>query len=250
VAAHLAHFLGTTNKQKPRSAFMRRISLQLLAATSLSFIGAHAVSAADLSVPYKASPVASVNWTGCYIGAEGGGGFQVDSFTGKWGVGGFGGGVLGCNYQINSFVVGVEGEGFGSGLRTRADLTVLIPGGATTTSSETTRAFYDVAVRMGYTFFDRTLIYWKLGAVWSDQNYTLTGTGGTINSSWTTPGVLIGGGFDYALTSNWTARFETDLLLFDSTDATFLTTGGFLPTHQTVNTLNLISKVGLTYKFF
>ncbi len=108
-----------------------------------------------------------------------------------------------------------------------------------------------MSVRFGFTFFDRTLLYGKIGAAWSNQNYSLASNApSTITASWTTPGVLIGAGFEYAITNNWIARYETDFVFFDGTDVTFNTTGVLLPTNQTVNTMNVISKLGVTYKFF
>jgi outer membrane immunogenic protein len=228
---------------------MKRILFASLAVATIAATGPS--SAADLSSLYKAPLPAGMNWTGCYVGVSGGGGVQADSFTGKAGVGGFFGGQLGCNYQINQFVAGVEGEGFWSDMRTRSDITVLTPGGASSLSSETTRSFSDVAIRLGYTFTDRTLLYGKLGIVWSNQSYSLVSNApATITASWTTPGVLLGGDFEYALTNNWIARLESDLLFFDSTDATFNTTGLMPPTRQTVNTMNIITKIGLSYKFW
>jgi outer membrane immunogenic protein len=217
-----------------------------------TFAAGGAASAADLAVraPYPVAPAFS--WTGFYIGAQAGGGAQFDSFTGKAGVGGLAGGVIGYNYQVtNAFVVGIEGEGFWSDIRSRADLANLTPGGFSSNSTETNTAFYDVAVRFGYLRFERTMVYGKVGAVWSNQKYNYSDiNGNTINSTWTTPGVLIGGGFEHAITNNWLARWETDLLVFDATDATFNVGGtGFTPTRQTVNSINVLSKLGISYKF-
>ena len=108
-----------------------------------------------------------------------------------------------------------------------------------------------MAVRFGYLRFERTMVYGKVGAVWSNQKYNYNDSNGSsINGSWTTPGVLIGAGFEHAITNNWLLRWETDLLVFDSTDATFNVGGtGFAPTTQTVNSINVVSKLGVSYKF-
>ena len=210
-----------------------------------------ASSAADLAPIYRGPPPIAYNWTGCYIGAQGGGGAQFDSFTGKDGTGEFLGGQGGCNFQINNFVVGIEGEGVWSDIRSRADLTVLVPGGASSVSTETNKSFTDVSVRFGYTFFDRTLIYGKLGAVWTRQNFNLISNApASITANWTAGGVLLGFGFEYAVTDRWIARLETDFLLFDAVDPTFNTTGGLLPTTQTVNSFDIVTKLALSYKFY
>src|SRR5262249_40681995 len=102
---------------------------------SLAVIGfAGAANAADLRMPYKAPPpiMAPIfSWTGFYIGVNGGGGFGAghnaivnETFAGAPFVsgtwpgsgnfgkldpsGGFGGGQIGCNYQVQNWVFGVE----------------------------------------------------------------------------------------------------------------------------------------------
>jgi outer membrane immunogenic protein len=164
--------------------------------------------AADFAPP----AVIPYNWTGCFIGAQVGGGAQSDSQTGMTGIGMLGGGHAGCNYQIYSFVVGIEGEGAWTNLRSRNDNIILTPGGLSSTSTERTKSIYDVAVRFGYTFFDRTLIYTKLGVAWSNQSYDLaTSTPTTATANWSTPGVLIGEGFECEITPQWLARIEMDM---------------------------------------
>jgi outer membrane immunogenic protein len=198
-------------------------------------------------IPYK--------WTGCFVGAQVGGGAHTDSQTGMSGVGMLGGGQAGCNYQIYSFVVGIEGEGAWTNLRSRNDNIILTPGGMSSTSTERNKSLYDVAVRFGYTFFDRTLIYTKLGVAWSNQSYDLVTTTpplmtNTTTANWRTLGVLIGEGFECEITPQWLARIEMDMFFFDATDVTFATTGGPPPFIQTVNSRNVVVKLGLSYKLF
>src|SRR3954468_5433608 len=134
----------------------------LLASTTLiAFAAGFSPVAVTSSWAADSAPPAVIasNWTGCFIGVQGGGGMQSDSQTGMSGVGMFGGGQAGCNYQIDSFVVGIEGEGVWSNIRSRNDTIILTPGGMSSTSTARNKSFYDVAVRFGYTFFDRTLIY-------------------------------------------------------------------------------------------
>jgi outer membrane immunogenic protein len=144
--------------------------------------------------------VIAYNWTGCFVGAQVGGGAQFDSQTGMSGIGMLGGGHAGCNYQIYSFVVGIEGEGAWTNLRSRNDNIILTPGGMSSTSTERTKSLYDVAVRFGYTFFDRTLIYTKLGVAWSNQSYDLVTNTTTATADWRTLGVVIGEGFECEIT--------------------------------------------------
>ena len=131
---------------------------------------------------------------------------------------------------------------------------ILTPGGISSTATERNKSFYDVAVRFGYTFFDRTLIYTKLGVAWSNQSYnqvviTPPVMATTTTASWRTPGVLIGEGFECEITPQWIARIEVDMFFFDATDVTFAMTGGPPPFIQTVKSRDIVTKLGLSYKF-
>src|SRR4051794_29650546 len=241
-----------TSQRDLQESTMRRfllVSTTLITlATAFDPIGMTSSWAADFAPP----AVFASSWTGCFIGVHGGGGTQSDSQTGMSGAGGFGGGQAGCNYQIHNFVVGVEAEGAWSNIRTRNDTIVLAPGGMSSRASETNKSFYDVAMRLGYTFFDRTLIYTKIGVAWSNQSYNrvTTNPSGTTTANWVTPGLLLGEGFEYEITPQWIARIEMDMLFFDATNVTFATTGGSPGFIQTVTSRDVIGKVGLSYKFF
>src|SRR5215472_6191903 len=105
---------------------MHRLVVASVAVAGLSVGLAAAASAADLGRPapapvYTKAPIMMApTWTGCYGGIEGGGmwgtettrevisGLPVTSDLKP--SGGLVGGTLGCNYQVNSFVVGVEND--------------------------------------------------------------------------------------------------------------------------------------------
>src|SRR5438105_5538161 len=83
-------------------------------------------AAADLSPRYQQPIVrapayyAGYNWTGFYLGINGGGGWGRSQWDGvdRFDVsGGLIGGTIGYNWQINRFVVGVEGDIDWSGIR-------------------------------------------------------------------------------------------------------------------------------------
>src|SRR5277367_5393412 len=80
---------------------------------------AGAAAAADLSRPPPVYPPAPpvyapvYNWTGFYVGVNGGGGWGRSNWdsTGSFNVsGGLVGGTVGYNYEINRAVLGVEGD--------------------------------------------------------------------------------------------------------------------------------------------
>src|ERR1039457_1793259 len=88
---------------------MRRIVLVLASALSVGAL--QSASAADIPAPvYKAPPAAIVvsNWTGCYIGGNGGYGWALKDFSdvasgaslgSHTAEGGGAGGQVGCDYQ-------------------------------------------------------------------------------------------------------------------------------------------------------
>src|SRR5688572_23525702 len=100
---------------------MKNLLLGLLAATAITTAGVSAASAADL--PMRAAPPAPIlaaaplfTWTGFYVGVNAGYGWSNDDFDAvdfadDEDDGGFvGGAQVGYNYQIGSFVVGLEGD--------------------------------------------------------------------------------------------------------------------------------------------
>jgi outer membrane immunogenic protein len=157
-----------------------------------------------------APPVFS--WTGCYLGVHVGGGWQVSSYTSdggiESGVGALGGAQAGCNLQWRQFVIGVEGEFWGSTLHDRA-----FDQGSTSTFDAFSRNRWDgaISVRSGVAF-ERAFIYGKLGVVWGKFDYTSDFTSPTFTSTERgdaiATGVVLGVGFEYALTDNWTTKLE------------------------------------------
>lgn len=111
---------------------MKKLLLGLVATTALIATPALAADLPPARQPnyYKAPPLPPVfSWTGCYVGADIGGGFVRDADNEHTAAGGtspfspaptnianssgvMGGGFVGCNYQFsNGLVVGAEGDG-------------------------------------------------------------------------------------------------------------------------------------------
>ncbi|MFY9834866.1 MAG: outer membrane beta-barrel protein [Xanthobacteraceae bacterium] len=194
----------------------------LLASSALITIaGAQAARAADVSpapqLPAKAPAVTAAiyNWTGCYIGAHGGGGAINDTFVaggnltnGNFlhGGGGFAGGQIGCNYQDGIMVLGLEGEGW-SGLSNSDHVT---EGVETLNTIDRNRWGADVAVRTGLAF-DRALVYGKAGIAEGRFAFSFTdGLGDFQNGAGTLTGTLLGVGLEYGFAPNWSAKLEYD----------------------------------------
>ncbi len=174
----------------------------LLASVAL-FGFAGAASAADL--PTRAAPPAPVfaaapvfTWTGFYVGVNAGYGWSNDDFDAFDAAdidddGGFvGGAQVGYNYQIGSFVVGLEGDiqyvDFGrEGVFNFEDENGEILQG----EFESSDWFGTVRARAGVAF-GQALIYATGGFAFADDA-----------NGWT-----VGGGVEYAFTNNLSAKIE------------------------------------------
>src|SRR5713226_8057512 len=85
-------------------------ALGLVGATLLFAGPAFAADVGTKAPAYRAPPLAPVfSWTGFYVGVHGGYGWSTSQGLDL--KGGFGGGQIGYNYQINNFVLGIEGDG-------------------------------------------------------------------------------------------------------------------------------------------
>jgi outer membrane immunogenic protein len=218
--------------------------------------GAYAAYAA--AYPSKAPAVtipAIYNWTGCYAGVHVGGGWEGSTWasTGQSGAGVVGGGQAGCNVQIRQFVIGVEGEFSGSSLSDHVSDSS--PG---TGNERNARNIWDgaISVRSGLAF-DRAFVYGKVGAIVGKFEYDRStfspGNSQAASGSKIFPGVLMGVGFEYALTDNWTTKFEYNYIDFGNQDVNFTQTcdpAGCVPTFTTtVKETKQIAKIGVNYKF-
>jgi outer membrane immunogenic protein len=195
-----------------------------------SLLTAQCAVAADLSLaPLYKSPPAQVtqsyntqayNWTGFYFGANGGGGWGHSNWsTNATGIGlggGQVGGTVGYNRQLGNAVFGVEGDIDWSGLN-GTSTTIGCPGGCSTSDSWLST----VRGRVGYAF-DRVMPYVTGGLAVGDIRAATPGlAGGTsTNAGWT-----VGGGIEFALPGNWTAKAEylrVDLGSFNCTGCSAL----------------------------
>jgi outer membrane immunogenic protein len=249
---------------------MKNSKLILLAAVAVSaMLGIGAASAADLAVkamPY-ATPAPVFTWTGCYVGVHAGAGVLHDQgyqpqqlLLDRHGVGGLAGGQIGCNYQTGMLVLGVEGEGYWSGMTVNVDQFGFgtLSNTVVASASIKNRWDYDVAGRFGVAF-DRALVYGKAGWTfgrfdWNSSTFLCGNFCSTDRGSVTLDGLLIGLGLEYAFANNWTAKFEYDYLGFGAKNVGFTTTcpGCFTVTTtrlQSVSADKHIFKVGINYLF-
>jgi outer membrane immunogenic protein len=242
----------------------------LIASVALASLIAGSASAADL--PARPAPVAPIyaapifSWTGFYIGANIGGAWDRGSvndtlfglnFNNSSNNGVFiGGGQVGANYQMGSFVIGVEGDFDWAANNNNNTATGLVTPAGTLAVTSNDRWVSTLAARFGFAV-DRVLFYGKAGGGWVGNNgftvtnvttgTTLVGTNNNSNTGW-----LVGGGIEWAFAYNWSAKIEYDYLGLGS--RTLTTPVGFLPggvidTFNTGNRNIQMVKLGVNYRF-
>jgi len=176
---------------------MRKV-LGLVGATLL-FAGP--ALAADLGrpPPLKAAPLAPVfTWTGFYLGVHGGYGWSTsDGLDLK---GGFGGGQVGYNYQINNFVLGIEGDIAWADI-SETDTFGLISATLKIDTLASLRGRLGVA-------FGNTLLYGTGGGGWGNFKASVSVPGFAISGSQWESGWTAGAGVEYAFAPNWSAKVE------------------------------------------
>lgn len=249
-------------------------------------IAALAAPALAADLPVKARPPAApppvYNWTGFYVGVNGGWGWNntsgynycIDPGGVIGGVGcsilpqgtlkpsgGFGGGQFGYNYQSGQFVFGVEADIQAANISDSFSVSGLFPvvglgtQNITFSQSQKLEWFGTVRGRLGWTPWDRTLLYATGGLIYGreavSQYFQATGLYVASDSS-TRTGWTVGGGLEYAFWSNYTARIEG--LYYDmgnetigSPDVTAVTA---FQRNSTFNFKGGLIRGGLNYKFF
>ncbi len=252
--------------------------------------------AADMALKAPAAPTyaAPATWTGFYIGANGGYGWSQSStnadpfqnFTTATPVippfgisqqlsGALAGIQLGYNYQMASWVWGIEGDFDGAGLNNSSQVVALDPlhgAGGTATDAfmahENIEWLATVRGRLGYTW-GPSMLYVTGGGAWEGvkDSYLLStdtaassvysASSGTSVTT-TRSGWVVGGGWEWMINSNWIARLEYLHYGFDNASSTVaipVTCAGFAAgsacgsnATSSNNAIDAV-RVGLSYKF-
>ena len=232
---------------------MKKLLLSGVAAAAI--LSAPAMAA---DMPVKAPPPASMfNWTGFYVGANGGYGWSAHgnqlndplfgTNTGMSPSGGFGGGQMGYNWQAvgSPWVFGLETDLEGSGIKGSHTA-----GAVPTVFSSQADWFGTLRGRLGYAV-DRTLIYATGGLAYGHINNRSVGgiAGGPFIEDHTTTGYVIGGGVEYAFNPAWSVKLEYQYLNFGKNDP-LGATGVRFSTFGTVNDDAYHTvRIGLNYRF-
>jgi outer membrane immunogenic protein len=235
---------------------MRRESVAAAAMAMLTATG-HVV-AADLPTPSLPArlPAAVYNWTGFYLGINGGFGTGNSNWsdgpvgtTGSFPISGYlVGGTVGANYQIGANVFGIEGDGdwtnlHGNSGSTRGAIAAVVPPPAgCQTQSEWLAT---VRGRVGYAF-DSILFYGTAGAVFGNIQTGLNPPS-TFDSK-TEAGWTVGAGVEVAFAPNWTVKAE--YLFVDLPNASCTTVGNCGGAAGSIVSFNEnIVRAGVNFKF-
>jgi len=227
-----------------------------LAALALPFLAVASAQAADLpNRGFAPAPAAAYytppafSWTGFYVGLNGGYGWGS---LGNVGNNTFGkpsgftlGGTVGYNYQVNQFVMGVEGDLNWTNIDSTAR--TIIPGAPPTTSINTAGVNWmgTLRARVGFSL-DRALIFATGGYAGASldmkyNNLALVAAGS--DTGWRN-GWAVGGGIEYAFSRNISAKTEYLYTSFGSKDA-FVATPYVTRGELTVS----LVRAGVNYRF-
>ena len=212
---------------------MKKLSLSVaaLALCSASAFAADLPSRKEAPVYVPPPPV--LTWTGFYVGVNVGGGWSAGNgnsnaynlygmnggVTNNVGGGVIGGGQVGYNYQMGSFLVGVETDFQGSSLSSSSQQVGWVDGNGVLFGGGANPAYFGyqtgkslnwlgtVRGRIGYAIMPSLLIYGTGGFAYGDVSRVHTGywgqAGSAVQTGWTA-----GGGVEWMFMPNWSAKAE------------------------------------------
>lgn len=239
----------------------------LIAGMVLAFCASSATAAdlpARVFTKAPVAPVAVYNWTGCFIGANGGGlsarknwtyadalapatlGLPATSHTAT---GAMGGGQIGCDYQTGRWVVGIQGDydvtsAKGSGIDSFFNRL---------SDESNVRGLGTVTVKGGYLITDQFLLYVRGGVAFENDRYniyqlpasTLAATGTQSRT-----GGTVGIGGEYLITNSWSVFAEYDYYDMGTKTTTLISTVTNLPfTTQSIRERKDVVRAGLNWRF-
>jgi outer membrane immunogenic protein len=219
-------------KSRERKSNVKKI---LLTTTALIALGIAPAAAADLAArPYtKAPPIAAVyDWSGFYIGANGGWGTSHNCWTNTALIGipltpasegchdadgGTVGGQVGYRWQAGSWVFGLEAQGNWADFR-GSNVSLLL---APLANRSKIDAFGLFTGQVGYAA-NNVLFYVKGGAAVTDNRYEGILAGTVIDRAEQTRwGATVGAGVEYAFAPNWSFGVEYNHLFMGTENYAF-----------------------------
>jgi len=243
---------------------------KLLGMAAILAVSMATASAADFPVNGTmpaAMPVPVIfSWSGCYIGAEGGGNWgrseQVarssalanNTITGKFDLrGGIAGATVGCNFQTSNFVVGIENDY--SWTNKRGSVNDLPPFNVAVVSSTREKWIDTLRPRFGYAW-DRVMLYGTAGVAWAGTDVNvLSPLVGSVTDSQTRIGWAAGLGVEWAAcVGAWGAlTFKLEYLHADFDSRQYInpqvTAGGGTVVTRDVTLRDDMVRAGMNLKF-
>jgi outer membrane immunogenic protein len=178
---------------------------------------------------YKAAPVAIHNWTGCYIGGNVGGiwgtsNINIPGYPSNFDIDMssiVGGGQVGCNYQMQQVVFGIEGNW------DAMDLNGDHLSGGAASERYSVKWTWEASVRGRLGFAPAGtpwLFYVTGGPAWVnlDSANFVPGVVVTTAQSGTHTGWTVGGGVEYQFTPNWILGVEYRYSQYEQKTYTYL----------------------------
>lgn len=237
--------------------------LLLVTASIVALIGAAPVFAADLAqqpiytkAPPPPAPVAAAiyDWSGFYLGANGGWGSTHSSWD-FGGVtpegshdasGGTVGGQFGYRWQMGQVVFGVEGQGNWADFN-GSNVSAAFPGDINQTK---TGSFGLLTGQVGYAI-NNVLLYAKGGAAVTGNTYQINTLAGaplasTDNTRW---GGVVGAGIELGFAPNWSVGVEYDHIFRQDANVNFNTPTGAVASDRIGQDFDLLT-ARLNYKFW
>jgi outer membrane immunogenic protein len=243
---------------------------KLVFAASILALSTAAASAADLAPRYYKAPppmmAAIYDWSGFYVGANGGWGTSHNCWTrtATAGVaiaavsegchdssGGTVGGQVGYRWQAGPWVFGLEAQGNWADF-SGSNVSLLFGGLATNRTK--IDAFGLFTGQVGYAW-NNALFYAKGGAAVTDNRYEGLATAGgfvTDRASDTRWGGTVGAGVEYGFAPNWSAAIEYDHLFMGKNNYGFKSVfpaAGFATRNEDIKQDADLVTVRVNYRF-
>jgi outer membrane immunogenic protein len=238
-------------------------NLLLVTAGFAALVAAAPAFGADLAVRHmytKAppAPIAAVyDWTGFYIGVNGGWGSSHNSwdFVGPAGLvsegshdatGGTVGGQIGYRWQMGQVVFGVEGQGNWADF-SGSNVSTSFPADVNRSKVD---AFGLITGQIGYAW-NNVLLYAKGGAAVTGNHFSVlsTATGAELASANDTRwGGTIGAGLEVGFAPNWSVGVEYDHLFMQDGNLTFVPVVGTPATDRIRQDVDMVT-ARINYRF-
>jgi outer membrane immunogenic protein len=246
---------------------MKKVFLGTVGLVALGL--ASPVSAADLAArPYTKAPAPVVapyyDWSGFYIGANGGGGWSrkcwdiVPVTPGPLlaegchdATGAVAGGQIGYRWQASSWVFGLEAQGDWADLTGSHVSQQFFRVPTDTIDRSRIRSFGLFTGQIGYAW-NNVLVYVKGGAAVTEDRYdhSFTGTNVLIDSVRETRwGGVAGVGLEYGFTPNWSVGIEYDHMFMGDRTLNFTNAAGLLSTTDRVRQDVDIATARINYRW-